>query len=86
MGGNFANWGLMFSVFDCTALYIRQKVSLLSTHTQLTLLHALDRPSSPTVWALVWLPAWHAAVAYLCGRCPHRPVHTSCVTIVGMVY
>lgn len=25
MGGNFANWGLMFSVFDCTALYIRQK-------------------------------------------------------------
>lgn len=28
MGGNFANWGLMFSVFDCTCLYIRQKVRL----------------------------------------------------------
>lgn len=27
MGGNFANWGLMFSVFDCTFLYLRQKVS-----------------------------------------------------------
>jgi import inner membrane translocase subunit TIM17 len=26
MGGNFANWGLMFSVFDCTCLYIRKKV------------------------------------------------------------
>jgi hypothetical protein len=26
MGGNFANWGLMFSVFDCTFLYLRQKV------------------------------------------------------------
>lgn len=25
MGGNFANWGLMFSVFDCTCMYIRQK-------------------------------------------------------------
>jgi hypothetical protein len=28
MGGNFANWGLMFSVFDCTFLYLRQKVSM----------------------------------------------------------
>jgi hypothetical protein len=28
MGGNFANWGLMFSVFDCTCLYVRQKVSV----------------------------------------------------------
>lgn len=27
IGGNFANWGLMFSVFDCTCLYIRKKVS-----------------------------------------------------------
>ncbi|WIA30470.1 hypothetical protein OEZ86_000554 [Tetradesmus obliquus] len=25
IGGNFANWGLMFSVFDCTCLYIRKK-------------------------------------------------------------
>eukprot|EP00877_Chromochloris_zofingiensis_P012467 jgi/Chrzof1/7474/Cz02g25090.t1 len=25
IGGNFANWGLMFSVFDCTMLYIRKK-------------------------------------------------------------
>lgn len=26
IGGNFANWGLMFSVFDCTCLYVRKKV------------------------------------------------------------
>jgi import inner membrane translocase subunit TIM17 len=26
IGGNFANWGLMFSVFDCSCMYIRQKV------------------------------------------------------------
>jgi import inner membrane translocase subunit TIM17 len=25
IGGNFANWGLMFSVFDCSCMYIRQK-------------------------------------------------------------
>jgi import inner membrane translocase subunit TIM17 len=25
IGGNFANWGLMFSVFDCTCLYVRKK-------------------------------------------------------------
>lgn len=23
LGGSFANWGLMFSVFDCTCLYVR---------------------------------------------------------------
>lgn len=28
IGGNFANWGLMFSVFDCTCLYIRKKVCM----------------------------------------------------------
>lgn len=32
MGGNFANWGLMFSVFDCTFLYLRQKVSTACPH------------------------------------------------------
>lgn len=26
IGGNFANWGMMFSAFDCTCLYLRQKV------------------------------------------------------------
>lgn len=26
IGGNFANWGLMFSVFDCSCMYVRQKV------------------------------------------------------------
>jgi hypothetical protein len=35
IGGNFANWGLMFSVFDCTCLYVRKKVrgvGMLSRH------------------------------------------------------
>lgn len=47
MGGNFANWGLMFSVFDCTALYIRQKVSILPPHTQLILVQDLISLSIP---------------------------------------
>lgn len=25
IGGSFANWGLMFSVFDCTCLYVRKQ-------------------------------------------------------------
>eukprot|EP00878_Enallax_costatus_P019807 GHUV01020910.1.p1 GENE.GHUV01020910.1~~GHUV01020910.1.p1 ORF type:complete len:114 (+),score=19.70 GHUV01020910.1:311-652(+) len=37
IGGNFANWGLMFSVFDCTCLYIRKKVQPCKHHARAVL-------------------------------------------------
>jgi hypothetical protein len=71
MGGNFANWGLMFSVFDCTFLYLRQKVIRPRPVSRLT-----QWQTHPTLSS-----TWATALASLSCRCHLTQEPCSCNVI-----
>lgn len=81
LGGSFANWGLTFSMFDCSLQYLRKKVCGGSCGARAGVRSALACPTGTTHHELKGA-APMAALATAAACCPAAPRSLSCACLL----